>query len=116
CSAQTKKIPASSKRGGDGKTAGECCTRQVRMLPVAFAAGVFGDAHAQGVQFDEATGVDLVVGAAVVVERGDGLVEQGVGGIPAYRIYVALVELDPHPAIDGLLGMVDEHLQGLAFG
>jgi hypothetical protein len=71
------------------------------------------DAHAQRVEFDEAGGVLLVVGAGIVLEGGDGRVEQRIGfRIAADDDDVALVKLDPHPAIDRLLGVIDQRLQG----
>ena len=59
----------------------------------------------------------LVVGALVVLEGGDGRVEQRVGlRVAAGDDDVALVELEAHPAVDALLGVVDEGLQREALG
>src|SRR5471030_2637532 len=49
------------------------------LLLAAFFARDGGDAHAQGVQLDEAASVGLVVGAAVFVEGGDVHAEQRIG-------------------------------------
>src|SRR3569833_3092671 len=69
----------------------------------------------QLVEPDEAFGVLLVVGALVVLEgderRG---VERG-RARPAGDDNVALVQLEPHFALDQLLRLVDQRLEHLAF-
>src|SRR5690554_6606117 len=51
------------------------CYRPI-LSAAAPGLGVGGDAHAQRVEADEAVGVALVVGAGIVLEGGDGRVEQ----------------------------------------
>ena len=58
----------------------------------------------EGVELDEALGVGLVVGAAVVLEGGDVLVEQGVVRAASDDVDVALVELEPDSAVDNEAG------------
>jgi len=85
-------------------------------LLAALLACVRRDAHAQCVQLDEAARVGLVVGAAVLVEGGDGLVEQRIRlRIACDDDHVALVQLDAHPAVHALLRVVDQRLQRDAF-
>jgi hypothetical protein len=73
------------------------------------------DTHPQRVELDEATCVGLIVGTFVVLEGGDGRVEQRIGlGIAAGDDDVALVKFQAHPAVDVGLRMVDQHLQRLA--
>src|SRR5574343_522919 len=81
-------------------------------LLTAFQAGIGGDAHTQRVQFDEAPGVGLVVGAAVFIEGRNVHVEQRVGfGIARNDDHITLVQLDAYPAVYGGLGVVDQGLQ-----
>ncbi len=61
---------------------------------------VGGDAHAQGVQLDEAARVALVVGTGIVLEGGDGRVEQRIGlRVAADDDHVALVQLQANRTV-----------------
>ena len=81
-------------------------------VTAAFFARDGGDAHAQRIELDEAAGVGLVVGAAVFVEGGDVRVEQRIGlRVAADDDDIALVQLEPYPAVDALLRVVDQRLQ-----
>src|SRR4051794_3090880 len=79
-------------------------------VSAALTASVLRNPHTQCVELDEAAGIGLVVRAAVVVERGDGLVEQGFLRIPRDHRDAALVQLHTHPAVDLLLRVVDQYL------
>src|SRR3990167_1471255 len=81
-----------------------------------FLVQIGRDAQTQRVELDEARRILLVVGALVVLEGGDGRVEQRVGlRVAANDNHVALVQFDAHPAVHALLGVVDQRLQCLAF-
>ena len=72
--------------------------------------------QSQSIQLDETLGVSLVVSPLVLLEGGDGLVEEGVVGLPPYDLDVALVEPYPDPAIHPGLRVVDGHLEHFPFG
>src|SRR5829696_5749155 len=69
----------------------------------------------QRVQLDEALGVELVVGALVLLERHHLHRIEAVRALAADAGHVALVQLHPHPAGDGSLTLVDQRLQHAAF-
>src|SRR3990167_4235808 len=70
-------------------------------------------AQAQGVELDEAAGVAVVVGDLALLEGDQVLVVEAVGAFAADDGDIALVELDPHPAGDLGLAIVDGRLQHL---
>jgi len=51
------------------------------------------DAHAQGIELDEASRVGLVVGTTIIVKGSDGLVKQAVCRVTGNRVHVAFVKL-----------------------
>jgi hypothetical protein len=70
--------------------------------------------QAQGVEADEALGVGLVVNL-IGLKGGEIGVEQTVGiGLAADDPAASFVKLDPGNAVDRLLGLVDERLQGFS--
>ena len=73
-------------------------------------------AQPQRVEPDEALGVLLVVGALVVLEGDERRRIERVRALAAGHHHVALVELEPHLALDVLLALVDQRLQHLALG
>src|SRR4030065_1645193 len=69
------------------------------------------DPQAQRVELDETARVFLVVGAGVVFKGCDGRVEQRIGlRVAADDADAALVELEPHAAVDMFLGVGDPRL------
>ena len=70
----------------------------------------------QRLQLDEPGRVLLVVRARVVLEGGDLVVVERVGGLAPDDDDVALVELDADRPLDELLRRVDGGLEGLALG
>src|SRR3569623_1273115 len=70
--------------------------------------------QAQGVELDEARRVLLVVGALVVLERHQRRGIQRRVALAAGDDDVALVQLEPHRALDHLLRLVARRLQDLA--
>src|SRR5690606_20138583 len=56
-------------------------------------------------------GISLVVGAGIVLEGGDGGVEQGVVGLATRNDDIALVQLQTYDAVHRGLGRVDHLLQ-----
>ncbi len=50
------------------------------------------DAHAQGIELDEASRVSLVVGTTIIVKGCDGLVKQAVCRVTRDRVHVAFVK------------------------
>src|SRR5262245_29513744 len=75
-------------------------------LPVAHAER----AQAQRVELDEARRVLLVVGALVVLERDQRRRVKRLRTLAPDHRDVALVELQPHLALDVLLTLVDQRL------
>lgn len=69
------------------------------------------DAHAQGVELDEARCVGLVVRAAIFFESGNIGVEQRLVGLATGDDHVALVQLQANNAVHVGLGSVDHLLQ-----
>src|SRR4029078_13048124 len=81
-------------------------------LAVAHGEG----AQAQRVELDEAGGVLLVVGAFVVLEGDKRRRIERLSALAPDDRDIALVELQPHLALDVLLALVDRRLQHLALG
>src|SRR6478752_4742444 len=71
-------------------------------------------AQPQRVEPDEALGVLLVVGALVVLEGDERRGIQRLPAFPAGHHHIALVEFEPHLALDVFLALVDQRLQHLA--
>src|ERR1700677_3124950 len=91
--------------------------RQVIVLPLRGSLPPLRQGpQAQRVQLDEAGGVLVVVGDGALLEGDEVLVVQRVRTVAADHMNAALVELEPHPARDHLLALVDENLQHLALG
>lgn len=61
--------------------------------------------------------IALVVGTGIIFKGRDGRVEQRIGlRIAADHDHVALVQLQANRTVDGLLGVIDQHLQRLRSG
>src|SRR6516162_2580569 len=93
------------------------CTRPCRFhLMLEFALPLPERPQPQRVEPDEAFGVHLVVGDLAVLECHQIPVVQRIFAVAADHADIALVELEPHPAGDELLALVDCDLQHLALG
>ena len=68
------------------------------------------EAHAQGVEFDEALRIALIIGAGVVLERGDARIEEALIRLSAYYDDIALVEFEAHLTADACLRFIDHPL------
>src|SRR3546814_7811722 len=79
-------------------------------------AALVEEAQAQGVQFDEAFGIALVVGAGVVLEGHHFFAVEALRRLAAHHIDRPLVELEAPRAADMLLAEVDGGLQPAALG
>src|SRR5258705_11661604 len=66
------------------------------------------------VEFDEARRILLIVGAAVVLEGDERRRIERLRALSADDDHIALVQLEPHLALDMLLRLVDQGLQHLA--
>ena len=87
----------------------------MRLLVVALIHNGL-DLHGQAQQVDEALRILVAVQILGVAEGGDLFQVQAVGGLHAGVDAVALVELELHGAVDGLLGGIHEGGQRLAQG
>ena len=80
---------------------GTCNSWNAAAYLLKIAAAVGSNAQTQGVEFDKALGISLIIGATIIVKGGDIGIKQTVSGrLASDNTDIALVQFNPHLAID----------------